>query len=141
MVFETVIGLEVHLQLSTASKIFCGCRNDFGREANTCVCPVCLGLPGSLPVLNRQVLLSGMKVGLALNCEINTFVKFDRKNYFYPDLPKDYQISQFDFPIAKNGFLPKTLEFRGGEGTLLKTIHYADYRTGALGLRRVQSDR
>ncbi|MBF0569399.1 MAG: Asp-tRNA(Asn)/Glu-tRNA(Gln) amidotransferase subunit GatB [Candidatus Omnitrophica bacterium] len=108
MEFETVIGLEVHLQLGTATKIFCGCRNVFGAEPNTCVCPVCLGLPGSLPVLNRQVLLSGMKVGLALNCEINTFVKFDRKNYFYPDLPKDYQISQFDFPIAKNGFLMVT---------------------------------
>ncbi len=106
MDFETVIGLEVHLQLNTATKIFCGCRNDFGLEANTCVCPVCLGLPGSLPVLNRQVLFSGMKVGLALNCAINTFVKFDRKNYYYPDLPKGYQISQFDFPIAKNGFLP-----------------------------------
>lgn len=106
MDFETVIGLEVHLQLNTASKIFCGCRNDFGSEANTSVCPVCLGLPGTLPVLNRQVLLSGMKVGLALNCGINHFVKFDRKNYYYPDLPKGYQISQFDFPIAKNGYLP-----------------------------------
>ncbi|MBF0593911.1 MAG: Asp-tRNA(Asn)/Glu-tRNA(Gln) amidotransferase subunit GatB [Candidatus Omnitrophica bacterium] len=106
MDFETVIGLEVHLQLNTATKIFCGCRNVFGVEANTCVCPVCLGLPGSLPVLNRDVLFSGIKVGLALNCSINTFVKFDRKNYYYPDLPKGYQISQYDFPIAKAGFLP-----------------------------------
>ncbi|MBF0388124.1 MAG: Asp-tRNA(Asn)/Glu-tRNA(Gln) amidotransferase subunit GatB [Candidatus Omnitrophica bacterium] len=105
MDFETVIGLEVHLQLNTATKIFCACRNDFGLPANTCVCPVCLGLPGTLPVLNRMVLRSGMKVGLALNCTINTFVKFDRKNYYYPDLPKGYQISQFDFPIAKKGFL------------------------------------
>src|SRR5512147_2734440 len=105
MEFETVIGLEVHLQLKTQTKIFCGCRNAFGFDANTNVCPVCLGLPGSLPVLNRQVLLSGIKVGLALNCEINSFVKFDRKNYFYPDLPKGYQISQFDFPIAKKGFI------------------------------------
>ena len=103
--FETVIGLEVHLQLKTKTKIFCSCRNEFGHAPNTNVCPVCLGLPGSLPVLNRQVLLDAMKVGLALNCEINTFVKFDRKNYFYPDLPKDYQISQYDFPIAKNGFM------------------------------------
>lgn len=103
--FETVIGLEVHLQLKTKTKIFCGCRNEFGHAPNTNVCPVCLGLPGTLPVLNRQVLHDAMKVGLALNCEINTFVKFDRKNYFYPDLPKDYQISQYDFPIAKNGFL------------------------------------
>ena len=103
--FETVIGLEVHLQLKTKTKIFCSCRNEFGHGPNMNVCPVCLGLPGSLPVLNRQVLLDAMKVGLALNCEINTFVKFDRKNYFYPDLPKDYQISQYDFPIAKNGFM------------------------------------
>jgi aspartyl-tRNA(Asn)/glutamyl-tRNA(Gln) amidotransferase subunit B len=103
--FETVIGLEVHLQMNTETKIFCGCRNAFGNDPNTNVCPVCLGLPGSLPVLNRKVLLYGMKVGLALNCEINTFVKFDRKNYYYPDLPKGYQISQFDFPIAKKGFL------------------------------------
>ena len=87
MEFETVIGLEVHLQLNTQTKIFCGCRNIFGNEPNTNVCPVCLGLPGSLPVLNRQVLLYGIKAGLALNCEINTFVKFDRKNYYYPDLP------------------------------------------------------
>ena len=103
--FETVIGLEVHLQLKTNTKIFCGCRNEYGHAPNTNVCPVCLGLPGTLPVLNRQVLLDAMKVGLALNCEINTFVKFDRKNYFYPDLPKGYQISQYDLPIAKNGFL------------------------------------
>ncbi len=103
--FETVIGLEVHLQLKTKTKIFCSCRNEFGHEPNTNVCPVCLGLPGSLPVLNRKVLHDAMKVGLALNCEINEFVKFDRKNYFYPDLPKDYQISQYDFPIAKNGFM------------------------------------
>lgn len=108
MNFETVIGLEVHLQLKTATKIFCGCQNIFGHDANSAICPVCLGLPGSLPVLNRQVLLSGIKVGLALNCEINRFVKFDRKNYYYPDLPKGYQISQYDFPIAKTGFLDVT---------------------------------
>jgi aspartyl-tRNA(Asn)/glutamyl-tRNA(Gln) amidotransferase subunit B len=103
--YETVIGLEVHLQLNTKTKIFCSCANLFGKEANTLTCPVCLGLPGSLPVLNKDVLLSGIKIGLALNCEINAIVKFDRKNYYYPDLPKAYQISQYDFPIAKNGFL------------------------------------
>ena len=103
--FETIIGLEVHLQLKTKTKIFCGCRNEFGHEPNTNVCPVCLGLPGTLPVLNRQVLLDGVKVGLALHCTINNFVKFDRKNYFYPDLPKGYQISQFDLPIARQGYL------------------------------------
>ena len=103
--YETVIGLEVHLQLNTRTKIFCGCSTQFGREPNSQTCPVCLGLPGTLPVLNEQVLLSGMKIGLALNCTINDLVKFDRKNYYYPDLPKAYQISQYDFPIAKNGFL------------------------------------
>ena len=103
--FETVIGLEVHLQLSTKSKIFCSCANRYGCAPNTNVCPVCLGLPGTLPVLNHQALLYAIKVGLALNAEINPFIKFDRKNYYYPDLPKGYQISQFDFPVAKNGFL------------------------------------
>jgi len=103
--FETVIGLEVHLQLSTKTKIFCSCANVFGCPPNTNVCPVCLGLPGTLPVLNHQALLSGIKVGLALNAQINEFIKFDRKNYYYPDLPKGYQISQFDFPVAKDGFL------------------------------------
>jgi aspartyl-tRNA(Asn)/glutamyl-tRNA(Gln) amidotransferase subunit B len=103
--FETVIGLEVHLQLNTKSKIFCSCANKYGCAPNTNVCPVCLGLPGTLPVLNHQALLYAIKVGLALNAEINPFIKFDRKNYYYPDLPKGYQISQFDFPVAKDGFL------------------------------------
>jgi len=103
--FETVIGLEVHLQLNTRSKIFCSCANQYGCPPNTNVCPVCLGLPGTLPVLNHQALLSAIKVGLALNAEINSFIKFDRKNYYYPDLPKGYQISQYDFPVAKDGFL------------------------------------
>jgi len=104
-VFETVIGLEVHLQLNTKTKIFCSCANQYGCAPNTNVCPVCLGLPGTLPVLNNQALLSAIKVGLALNAEINPFIKFDRKNYYYPDLPKGYQISQFDFPVAKKGYL------------------------------------
>ena len=103
--FETVIGLEVHLQLNTQTKIFCSCKNEFGSKPNTNVCPVCLGLPGTLPVLNRQAMLSAIKTGLALNASINPFVKFDRKNYYYPDLPKGYQISQFDFPICSDGFL------------------------------------
>ncbi|MDO8302256.1 MAG: Asp-tRNA(Asn)/Glu-tRNA(Gln) amidotransferase subunit GatB [Sedimentisphaerales bacterium] len=103
--YEPVIGLEVHLQLNTRTKIFCGCPNVFGSAPNSNVCPVCLGLPGSLPVLNEKVLESAVKVGLGLGCQINNFVKFDRKNYFYPDCPKNYQISQFDYPIARNGFI------------------------------------
>ena len=110
MQFETVIGLEVHLQLKTATKIFCGCQNVFGSEPNTNVCPVCLGLPGTLPVLNRQALLSAIKVALALNCDVNPYIKFDRKNYYYPDLPKGYQISQFDMPIASDGHLMSTTD-------------------------------
>ncbi len=103
--FETVIGLEVHLQFSTRTKIFCGCESAFGREPNTCVCPVCLGLPGTLPVLNKSALDSAIKTALALNCTVNSYIKFDRKNYYYPDLPKGYQISQFDFPIGHDGYL------------------------------------
>jgi aspartyl-tRNA(Asn)/glutamyl-tRNA(Gln) amidotransferase subunit B len=103
--YETVIGLEVHLQLDTATKIFCGCANKFGEDPNTLTCPVCLGLPGSLPVVNGKTMKYAMKVGLALNCTINPFVKFDRKNYFYPDCPKAYQISQFDLPICSSGYL------------------------------------
>ena len=101
--FETVIGLEVHLQLNTKTKIFCGCANGFGRDPNSQTCPVCLGLPGTLPVLNKKVLEHAIKVALALDCQINPRIKFDRKNYYYPDLPKGYQISQFDLPIAFHG--------------------------------------
>ncbi len=103
--YETVIGLEVHLQLNTNTKIFCGCANKFGNEPNTNVCPVCLGLPGTLPVLNKKALEYAIKIGLALNCKINPYVKFDRKNYYYPDLPKGYQISQFDLPVCSQGHL------------------------------------
>jgi len=105
MSYEIVIGLEVHLQLNTKSKVFCGCSTDFGSAPNTQTCPVCLGFPGSLPVLNRRALELGAKVAIALNCQIAKKIKFDRKNYFYPDLPKDYQISQFDNPLAQHGKL------------------------------------
>ena len=105
MQFGTVIGLEVHTELKTASKIFCGCTTEFGGEQNTHVCPVCLGLPGVLPVLNEKVLEFAIRTGLALNCTISPYSKFDRKNYYYPDLPKNFQTSQYDLPICENGYL------------------------------------
>jgi aspartyl-tRNA(Asn)/glutamyl-tRNA(Gln) amidotransferase subunit B len=108
--YQPVIGLEVHVELSTATKMFCGCRNAFGGEPNTLVCPVCLGLPGSLPVLNAAAVESAIRIGLALNCEIVPWCRFARKNYFYPDMPKNYQISQYDEPIAVNGYLDVPLD-------------------------------
>ena len=103
MQWETVIGLEVHVELSTKTKIFCSCTTEFGGEPNTHCCPICTGMPGTLPVLNEKVLEYALKAGLALNCEINMNNKFDRKNYFYPDLPKAYQISQLYLPFAHDG--------------------------------------
>ena len=102
--WETVIGLEVHCELRTETKLFCGCRNSFGEEPNTNVCPVCLGLPGSLPVLNRTAVEYAMRIGTALHCRVQAS-QFHRKNYFYPDMPKDYQISQYDVPINADGWL------------------------------------
>jgi aspartyl-tRNA(Asn)/glutamyl-tRNA(Gln) amidotransferase subunit B len=108
--YEPVLGLEVHVELSTKTKMFCGCANQFGEEPNTLVCPVCLGLPGSLPVLNQAAVESAIRIGLALNCEIVPWCRFARKNYFYPDMPKNYQISQYDEPIAINGYLEVPLD-------------------------------
>jgi len=108
MSYEAVIGLEIHSELKTSTKIFCGCATTFGAEHNTHVCPVCLGLPGVLPTLNKRVLEFAIKAGLALNCEINKFSKFDRKNYYYPDLPKNWQTSQYDLPICENGYVDIT---------------------------------
>lgn len=105
MDYEVVIGLEIHTELKTNSKIFCGCSTKFGSDQNTNVCPVCLGLPGVLPVINEKVVEFAIRAGLALNCEILPFSKFDRKNYYYPDLPKNFQTSQYDLPIAVNGHL------------------------------------
>jgi aspartyl-tRNA(Asn)/glutamyl-tRNA(Gln) amidotransferase subunit B len=105
MAYEAVIGLEVHVHLKTKTKAFCGCLTEFGSEPNTQVCPVCLGLPGALPVLNKKALEFAVKVALAFNCRIQEFTKFDRKNYFYPDLPKNYQISQYDLPLSHDGYL------------------------------------
>ena len=101
--YETVIGLEVHVELATKTKIFCSCSTQFGGEPNTHTCPVCTGMPGSLPVLNKQVVEYAAAVGLATNCEITQYCKFDRKNYFYPDNPQNYQISQLYLPICRNG--------------------------------------
>lgn len=110
MKYEAVIGLEIHSELKTNTKIFCGCPTTFGAEQNTQVCPVCLGLPGVLPVINKRVVEFAIKAGLALNCKINTFSKFDRKNYYYPDLPKNFQTSQYDLPIAEHGYVDIQVE-------------------------------
>ena len=103
--YEMVVGLEVHAELNTASKIYCNCRNAFGLEVNTQVCPVCMGMPGTLPTLNEKVVEYAIKMGHAMNCKINAVSKQDRKNYFYPDLPKAYQISQAEVPLCENGYL------------------------------------
>ena len=108
--FDPVLGLEVHVELSTNSKMFCGCPTEFGAEPNTQVCPVCLGLPGSLPVVNRTAVESAIRIGLALNCTIAPWGRFARKNYFYPDMPKNFQTSQYDEPIAVNGWLDVPLD-------------------------------
>ena len=110
--YELVIGLEVHVELKTRTKIFCGCSTEFGAEPNTHVCPVCMGMPGTLPVLNERVVEYAVKAGLATHCRIARFSKQDRKNYFYPDLPKAYQISQYDLPLCTEGHL----EIPAGDG-------------------------
>ena len=105
MTYEAVIGLEVHAQLLTKSKVFCGCSTTFGEAPNTQTCPVCLGMPGVLPVLNRQALAFALKMALATGCTIAPSSRFARKNYFYPDLPKNYQISQYELPLAQHGVI------------------------------------
>ena len=107
---KVVVGLEIHVHLCTRTKIFCGCELEYGATANTRVCPVCLGMPGSLPVMNKLAYEFAVMVGLALNCEIAKFTKWDRKNYYYPDLPKNYQISQYDLPLAEHGYIEIPLE-------------------------------
>jgi aspartyl-tRNA(Asn)/glutamyl-tRNA(Gln) amidotransferase subunit B len=120
--YETVIGLEVHVELSTATKIFCGCRTDFGGAPNSHTCPVCTGMPGALPVLNKKVLEAAIAVGLATGCEITRVGRFDRKNYFYPDNPQNYQISQLYFPICRKGSVE--IETRSGKKSIgITEIH------------------
>lgn len=122
MSYETIIGLEIHAELKTKTKIFCNCSTKFGAEPNAHTCPVCLGLPGTLPVLNEEVVNLAVKAGKALSCDINQLNKMDRKNYFYPDLPKAYQISQFDLPICKNGYVEVETS-TGNKKVRLNRIH------------------
>jgi len=120
--YKVIVGLEIHVQLATRTKMFCGCELIFAAEPNSRVCPVCLGLPGSLPVMNKQAVEFAILTALSLNCKIAKFTKWDRKSYYYPDLPKNYQISQYDLPIGSNGFIE---------------IPLADGKTKRIRIRRV----
>lgn len=132
--YEAVIGIETHVQLSTLTKAFCSCPYDYGSRPNTTICPVCMGLPGALPVLNSKIIEFAVKLGLALNCKLALNSKFDRKQYFYPDLPKGYQISQFDVPIGTGGFieLDLPLEYGGGHRTFGITRVHMEEDAGKL---------
>ena len=123
--FDPTFGLEVHVELNTASKMFCGCATEFGAEPNTQVCPVCLGLPGAMPVVNAKAVESAIRIGLALNCEIAEWCRFARKNYFYPDMPKNFQTSQYDEPIAFDGWTEVTVDTADGSETFRVEIERA----------------
>ena len=120
--YELVVGLETHVELKTRTKAFCGCENRYGAPPNTLVCPVCMGLPGTLPVLNRRAMELAALAGFALNCRVNPISSFDRKNFFYPDLPKAYQITQFFYPLCEAGFVEIPAD--GGTNRIgIKLIH------------------
>ena len=137
--YEPVIGLETHVELGSRTKMFCGCTTTFGVEPNSQVCPVCLGLPGSLPVVNRMAIEYAIKIGLALNCSIASWCRFARKNYFYPDMPKDFQISQYDEPLCTDGWLDIEVDDRSGEGSESSGpgAHGGSTRTVRVGIERV----
>ncbi|MGH3227634.1 MAG: Asp-tRNA(Asn)/Glu-tRNA(Gln) amidotransferase subunit GatB [Streptosporangiaceae bacterium] len=137
--YEPVIGLETHVELGTRTKMFCGCITTFGAEPNTQVCPVCLGLPGSLPVVNRMAIEYAIRIGLALNCTIATWCRFARKNYFYPDMPKNFQISQYDEPLCTDGYLDVPLDRNGhdGAGAGGPRAEGGSIRTVRVGIERV----
>lgn len=120
---KLIVGLEIHVHLATRTKMFCGCELAYGREPNTCVCPVCLGLPGSLPVMNKQAYEFSVLTALALNCSIPSFTKWDRKSYYYPDLPKNYQISQYDLPMSEKGFIEIPTEQGGTKKIRIVRAH------------------
>ena len=134
MEYEAVIGLETHVQLRTRSKMWCGCANEFGAPPNTNVCPVCLGMPGVLPVANDEALRLTALTGMLLNCSVPPFAKFDRKNYFYPDVPKNYQITQYDKPSTVAGYLSEAPSF--GK----PIIHYDGTSSGAASYRALAQE-
>src|ERR1700757_3090527 len=131
--YKVVIGLEVHVQLLTRTKLFCGCSTQFGLPPNSATCPICIGMPGVLPVMNEHAFELAMKAALALNCQIASFTKWDRKNYYYPDLPKNYQISQYDLPFSRGGHLEIPVrKDGGGGGTCHLTRIHLEEDTGKL---------
>jgi aspartyl-tRNA(Asn)/glutamyl-tRNA(Gln) amidotransferase subunit B len=140
--YEPVIGLETHVELGTRTKMFCGCTTTFGAEPNSQVCPVCLGLPGSLPVMNRTAIEYTIRIGLALNCGIATWCRFARKNYFYPDMPKDFQISQYDEPLCTDGYLDVQLDRNGHDGSEADgpRAEGGSIRTVRVGIERVHME-